>query len=94
MTESPTKTIQVKMKSFKELNDFVKLANKCTNDVIASSGRYIVSAKSVMGMHSLDVFKPIKVEFYGEIPDEVLRDIGKFVYYKDIDNLFIREIDK
>lgn len=79
MTESPTKTIQVKMKSFKELNDFVKLANKCTNDVIASSGSYVVSAKSVMGMHSLDVFTPIKVEFYGEVPDEVREGMKKFI---------------
>lgn len=79
MTEIPTKTIQAKMKSFKQLNDFVKLVNKCPNDVIASSGRYIVSAKSVMGMHSLDVFKPIKVEFYGGIPDEVKENLEKYI---------------
>lgn len=62
-----------------DINDFVNLAHMCTRDVTVYSGRYIVNGKSLMGIYSLNLSEPIKVEFHGDIPDEVKKGMKKFV---------------
>lgn len=62
-----------------DINDFVNLAHMCTGDVTVYSGRYIVNGKSLMGIYSLNLSEPIKVEFHGDIPDEVKEGMKKFI---------------
>lgn len=69
----------VKLDTFDKVRGFIELTSKCTEDVLVYSGRYIISGKSIMGMYSLDLSKPLKVEFYGEIPYEVREGMEKFI---------------
>ncbi len=69
----------VKLNTTADVVDFNNLVNKCQNEILAYNGRYIVDAKSIMGLYSLDLTKPIKVEFNGDIPDEVKEGMKKFV---------------
>ena len=62
-----------------DIKDFVNLTSKCSDDVTIGSGRFAVDAKSIMGLFSLDLSKPLKVEFYGDIPNEVKEDMKKFI---------------
>lgn len=62
-----------------DVNLFVNLASKCQNDVTLYSGKYIVDGKSLMGVFSLDLSKPIKMEIEGEIPDEVKEGMKQFI---------------
>ena len=62
-----------------DIKDFVNLVSKCTDDVTIGSGRFKVNAKSIMGLFSLDLTKPLKVEFYGDIPYEVKEGMKKFI---------------
>lgn len=62
-----------------DINDFVNLVSKCSDDVTVSSGRFAINAKSIMGLFSLDLTKPLKVEFYGDIPYEVREGMKKFI---------------
>ena len=62
-----------------DIKDFVNLASKCRDDVVVKSGHYAVSAKSIMALFSLDLSKPLKVEFYGNIPYEVREGMKKFI---------------
>ena len=62
-----------------DIKDFVNLVSKCSDDVAIGSGRFVVNAKSIMGLFSLDLSKPLKVEFYGDIPYEVKEDMKKFI---------------
>lgn len=70
---------RVTLSKVSDINDFVNLTNKCIDDVIVYSGRYIVNGKSLMGIYSLDLSEPLKVEFHGDIPDEVKKGMKKFV---------------
>lgn len=62
-----------------DIREFVDLVSKCNDDVTIGSGRFAVDAKSIMGLFSLDLSKPLKVEFYGNIPYEVEEGMKKFI---------------
>ena len=62
-----------------DIKDFVNLVSKCSDDVAIGSGRFVVNAKSIMGLFSLDLSKPLKVEFYGDIPYEIKEGMKKFI---------------
>ena len=59
------------LKKVTDVSDFITLTSKCEGDVLVKSGKYVVSGKSMMGLFSLDLSKPLKVEIYGTIPEEV-----------------------
>lgn len=71
--------ITVLLDKITDIRDFVNLASKCRDDVTIGSGRFKVDAKSIMGLFSLDLSKPLKVEFYGNIPYEVREGMKKFM---------------
>ena len=43
------------------------------------SGRYAVDAKSIMGIFSLDLSKPIKLQAHTEDPEALIKAIDKFI---------------
>ena len=63
------------LEAVKEFNSAV-LSNP--GDVTLFSGRYIIDAKSIMGILSMDLSKPIKVEIDDPVNKDVLNVIGKF----------------
>ena len=71
--------ITVLLDKITDIKEFVNLMSKCSDDVTIGSGRFAVDAKSIMGLFSLDLTKPLKVEFYGNIPYEVREGIKKFI---------------
>ena len=74
-----TVKITVLLDKIADIKDFVSLTSKCRDDVVVKSGHYAVSAKSIMALFSLDLSKPLKVEFYGDIPYEVKEGMKKFI---------------
>ena len=62
-----------------DIREFVRLASECRDDVVVKSGHYAVSAKSIMALFSLDLSKPLRVEFYGSIPYSVREGMRKFI---------------
>lgn len=60
-------------------SSFVNLTNKIDGDVTLYSGKYIVDGKSIMGIYSLDLSTPIKMEIEGDIPEDVKRDMEKYI---------------
>ena len=62
-----------------EVKDFVSLVSKCGGDVVAKSGNFAVNAKSELALFSLDLSRPLKVEFYGFIPYVVREEMKKFI---------------
>ena len=71
--------ITISLNKIADIKDFVGLTSKCSDDVIVCSGRFAVDAKSIMGLFSLDLTKPLKVEFYGSVPYEVKEGMKKFM---------------
>ena len=48
-----------------EVADFVSAATKCNFDVDIQYNRYVVDAKSILGVIGLDLTKPLTVEYRG-----------------------------
>ena len=67
------KTFNIMLKTINDVKDFVNAIAKYDFDVDLISGRYVVDAKSIMGIFSLDLSKPIKVKVHRE------EDLGKFM---------------
>lgn len=73
------KELQIQLKTIDDVKDFVNIVSKCAYDVDLSSGRYVVDAKSIMGIFSLDLSKPIKVEIFSDDCDNFIKEVKKFV---------------
>lgn len=48
-------------------------------DVDLISGRYAVDAKSIMGIFSLDLSKPIELKAHTDEPGDFAKDIEKYI---------------
>lgn len=72
-------TFNIMLKSINDVKDFVNIVNRYYFDVDLTSGRYIVDAKSIMGIFSLDLSKPIKVEAHTEDASDFIKDIKQFI---------------
>lgn len=59
----------VLLSSINDVKQFVNAACSMPCDIDVVSGRYIIDAKSIMGLFSLDLAKPIKVEIHGTDDD-------------------------
>lgn len=72
-------TFNIMLSSINDVKNFVNIVNKYDFDVDLTSGRYVVDAKSIMGIFSLDLSKPIKVEIYSENADEFVAELKPFI---------------
>ena len=67
------KTVQISLNSIDKVKSFVNDITKFDYDFDLVSGRYVIDAKSIMGIFSLDLSKPIDQNFHAEDgTDEVL----------------------
>ena len=72
-------TITIKLYSIDKVKEFVRLITAFDNDFDLRSGRYTVDAKSILGIFSLDLSKPIELDIYGkENLDEVIEALKPF----------------
>jgi phosphocarrier protein HPr len=73
------KSVTIKLATIEDVKQFVNTVSKCDYEVDLISGRYAVDAKSIMGIFSLDISKPIKLEAHTDNADAFFADIKKFV---------------
>lgn len=59
----------VHLMSISDVKRFVGEANRQPCDIDIVSGRYIIDAKSIMGVFSIDLEKAIQVEVHGTAED-------------------------
>ena len=52
-----------KLNTISQLYDLVKVANNCKNKVLLRQDSFIVDARSILGILSLDLFKEVLFEF-------------------------------
>lgn len=75
------KEYTVKLNSINEVKEFVALTNRCAFDIDLMSGKYVIDAKSIMGIFSLDLAKPLKMTVHadGEQAADFLDEAAKFI---------------
>ena len=60
------KTFFIRLYTIQDVRDFVNAVSLASCDIDLTSGRYVVDAKSIMGIFSLDLLSPIQVTIHGE----------------------------
>lgn len=60
------KTVQISLNSIDKVKSFVNEISKFANDFDLVSGRYVIDAKSIMGIFSLDLSKPLSLNIHAE----------------------------
>ncbi len=60
------KTLQISLNSIDKVKSFVNDVTKFDYDFDLVSGRYVIDAKSIMGIFSLDLSKPIELNIHTE----------------------------
>ena len=63
------KTIQISLNSIDKVKSFVNDITKFDYDFALVSGRYVIDAKSIMGIFSLDLSKPIELNIHVDNSD-------------------------
>ena len=58
------KTVKISLNSIDKVKSFVNEITKFDNDFDLVSGRYVIDAKSIMGIFSLDLSKPITLNIH------------------------------
>ena len=58
------KTVQISLNSIDKVKSFVNTISQYDYDFDLISGRYVIDAKSIMGIFSLDLSKPIDLAIH------------------------------
>ena len=74
------KTVKISLNSIDKVKAFVNEISKFDCDFDLVSGRYVIDAKSIMGIFSLDLSKPIDLAIHTETNlDEVLEALKPYI---------------
>ena len=72
------KTATVQLSTIADIRDFVNLVTACDFEVDLASGRYVVDAKSIMGIFSLDLMNPLTMTVHSDDCDDFMAKIAKY----------------
>lgn len=61
-----------------DLKTLIELTNKISSQVYAQRNEYVVDAKSLLGLMSLNLTKPICLISDEDIPDEIYNELKQF----------------
>ncbi len=73
------KTFNIMLDSINSVKNFVNIVSKYDYEIDLTSGRYVVDAKSIMGIFSLDLSKPIAVDIHSDNADELVAELKEFI---------------
>ena len=71
------KTVKISLNSIDKVKAFVNDITKFDYDFDLVSGRYVIDAKSIMGIFSLDLSKPIDLNIHAEDNVDAVLDVIK-----------------
>ena len=73
------KSINIKLSLAEKDKTFFNMVNRYPYDMDLRAGRHVVDAKSILGIFSLDLSKPITLEVYSDECDDLMNDIKPFM---------------
>ena len=71
-------TVKVALSSINDVKNFVNIVSKYDFDIDLISDRYVVDAKSIMGIFSLDLTKTITVEAHADEADAFVAELKPY----------------
>lgn len=71
--------VTISLTQVDQVKRFVNLVAQAPYDVDMVSGRYTVNAKSMLGIYSLDLSKPIQVLIYSDNCEGLKKELAEFM---------------
>lgn len=76
------KTVNINLNNVNKVKEFVNITSQFEGDVDLVSGRYVIDAKSIMGIFSLDLSKTIQLNINSDDNDAIsnyIKNIDKYI---------------
>lgn len=73
------RTYNVMLKDVESIKKFVNIITKFENNFDLTSGKYVVDAKSILGIFSLDLSKTLQLHVFGDKIDKVEKEIQDYL---------------
>ena len=73
------KTVNLRLSLVENVNQFVNIVSRYPFEMDLRAGRHVVDAKSILGIFSLDLSRPITLEIYSEDCEQLLEEIKPFI---------------
>lgn len=71
--------LTISLTQVSQVQKFVNTVNKYPFDVDMVSGRYTINAKSLLGIYSLDLNRPLQVLIYSDDCEELKAELREFM---------------
>ena len=75
---SPLHSMDILLTSPSAIQSFANLVNSYPFTISLRQGRAVIDAKSILGIYSLDLLKPVTIEIYSIQPTELLRELERY----------------
>lgn len=72
-------TVQISLNSIEKVKSFVNDIAKFDSDFDLVSGRYVIDAKSIMGIFSLDLSKPINLNIHADDCTGIVESLKAYI---------------
>lgn len=73
------RAVNIKLSLTENVKAFVNIVSRRPYDIDLRAGRHVVDAKSILGIFSLDLSKPVTVEVYSDACDDLMEDLKPFI---------------
>ncbi len=73
------KTVNIRLSLVENVNKFVNIVSRYPFEMDLRAGRHVVDAKSILGIFSLDLSKPITLEIYSDDCKQLMEEIAPFM---------------
>jgi len=74
------KSINISLNAIDKVKVFVNIISKYDGDFDLASDRYVVDAKSIMGIFSLDLAKPLRLDIHDDAnADKVSAELNNYI---------------
>ena len=73
------RTVQININSIDKVKTFVNTVTAYDAEFDLVSGRFVIDAKSIMGIFSLDLPKPLTLKIYNDDNDQILESLKPFI---------------
>ena len=71
------KTVNIQINTIDKVKNFVDIASSIESDLDIISGRYVIDAKSIMGIFSIDLTNPLTLKIYAKNEKSVDNTVKK-----------------
>lgn len=73
------KSVKISLGMAENVKKFVNIVSSYPFDIDIRSGRFLIDAKSLLGIFSLDLSKPVVIEIYSDDCGKLLDELKEFI---------------